>query len=297
MFLLLIILITKYLFVKEGFKSKLNPFIIVKKDYIIYDDDYVNIYDDLLHNKEKSNYEINTIINKSNITSQSKILDIGCGTGNHLDILYQNDSRINTLIGIDSSKAMIKNAKEKFPLLTFKLSNALNTMDFTSESFSHILCLNNTIYYIKNKILLLSNCYNWLMPGGILILNLVNSKLFNAITPLAYETGEITPNIKHNERHSKCNIQFTTLDYKSDFNLDETIDDNNISLNKPNALLKETFKFKNSNKIRINEQNLFMSSEDSILRAANKLGFIIKSKEKYKDIKYKQNFLYILEKP
>ena len=135
------------------------------------------------------------------------------------------------------------------------------------------------------------------MPGGILVLNLVNSKLFNAIPSIAYETGKITPNIKHHERHSKCNIQFTTLDYKSNFNLDKNIDDNNISLNKPNAILKETFKFKDSNKIRINEHDLFMSNEDSILSAANKLGFIIKSKEKYNDIKYKQSFLYILEKP
>ena len=135
------------------------------------------------------------------------------------------------------------------------------------------------------------------MPGGVLVINLVNSKLFNAITPVVYETG-IKPSSKFcNNRLTKCNIKFTTLDYKSDFKLDETINANTALLNIPNAILKETFKLKNSNTTRINEHQLYMSTQQSIINMAKNMGFIMKSQQKFSDNKYKGQFIYILEKP
>jgi len=291
----LVILITKRIYKKEGFENVPNKEIIIKRGNDIFDNYYVNIYDDLVYNKIKNEYEIGIILNNSNPTTQSKILDIGCGTGHHVDSF--NNQNINSVIGIDNSKEMIKKAKKNYPNSKFKLCNALNTLEFQNDSFTHITCLNLTIYYIKNKKQLFNNCYNWLMSGGVLVINLVNSKLFNAITPVVYETG-IKPSSKLcNDRLTKCNIKFTTLDYKSDFQLDETINANTSLLTMPNAILKESFKLKNSNTTRINEHQLYMSTQESILNMAKNMGFIMKSQNKYSDDKYKGQFIYILEKP
>jgi len=294
-FCLLVILITKRIYKKEGFENITNKEIIIKRGNDIFDNYYVNIYDDLVYNKIKNEYEIGIILNNSNPTTQSKLLDIGCGTGHHVDSF--NKQNINSVIGIDNSQEMIKKAKKNYPNSKFKLCNALNTLEFQNDSFTHITCLNLTVYYIKNKKQLLNNCYNWLMSGGVLVINLVNSKLFNAITPVVYETG-IKPSSKLcKTRLTKCNIKFTTLDYKSDFQLDETINANTSLLTVPNAILKESFKLKNSNTTRINEHQLYMSTQESILNMAKNMGFIMKSQNKYSDNKYKGQFIYILEKP
>ena len=302
-FCLLVTLITKYTYKNEGFTNTIKKDITIKKGDDIFDNYYVNIYDDLVHNKIKSEYEVGTIINNTNLTSKSKILDIGCGTGTHANLF--NKQNIFSVIGIDNSKEMIKKARKNYPNSNFKLCNALNTLEFQNETFTHITCLNLTIYYIKNKKQLFNNCYNWLIPGGILVLHLVNSNLFDAITPLAYEVGQKPSNKPSNkacnkacnERLTKCNVKFTTLDYKSEFTLDKNMNANTVSLNEPNAILKESFKCKNSNTTRINEHKLYMSTQQSILTMAKNIGFIIKSQHEFSDIKYKENFLYFLEKP
>ena len=38
-----------------------------------------------------------------------------------------------------------------------------------------------TMYYVKNKIQLIKNCYNWLRPGGYFIVHLVNREMFDPI--------------------------------------------------------------------------------------------------------------------
>jgi len=295
-FSLSVILITNYIYKKEGFENTANKNIIIKKGNDIFDSYYVDIYDDLLNSMNKNNHDISIIKNNTNYTSNSKVLDIGCGTGQHVN-LFNKENKNNTVIGIDISKEMIKKARMNYPNSTFKLGNAINSFEFEPDSFTHICCLNLTIYYIKNKQQLLNNCYNWLRPKGILVLNLVNGKLFNIITPHAYDANIKPINNNSEERLSKCNIKFTTLDYKSDFKLDNHINANTTALNQPNAILKEQFISKNSNTTRINEHNLYMSTQQSIINMATNLGFIMISQNKYSDIKYKENYIYIFQKP
>ena len=295
-FSLSVILITNYIYKKEGFENTANKNIIIKKGNDIFDSYYVDIYDDLLNSMNKNNHDISIIKNNTNYTSNSKVLDIGCGTGQHVN-LFNKENKNNTVIGIDISKEMIKKARMNYPNSTFKLGNAINSFEFEPDSFTHICCLNLTIYYIKNKQQLFNNCYNWLRPKGILVLNLVNGKLFNIITPHAYDANIKPINNNSEERLSKCNIKFTTLDYKSDFKLDNHINANTTALNQPNAILKEQFISKNSNTTRINEHNLYMSTQQSIINMATNLGFIMISQNKYSDIKYKENYIYIFQKP
>ena len=72
---------------KEGYEQ--NDSFLFKQDSEIYDDFYADIYDYLVFNNLKNNYEIGEIKNKSEPNSKSVILDVGCGTGHHVDKLTQ----------------------------------------------------------------------------------------------------------------------------------------------------------------------------------------------------------------
>ena len=78
----------------------------------VYDDFYASIYDQLVFNNLKDDYEIGEIINKTTPNKESIILDIGCGTGHKVAKL--NEQGLQT-IGIDLSPSMIEEAKKMFP--------------------------------------------------------------------------------------------------------------------------------------------------------------------------------------
>ena len=85
------------------------------------DDFYVSVYDDLLFNKIKNQYEIGSIMNRTEPTSQSRILDIGSGTGHHVGDLKKRGLNVE---GLDSSLAMIKQSKKNYPNCKFTHGNA-----------------------------------------------------------------------------------------------------------------------------------------------------------------------------
>ena len=70
---------------------------ITKKGPECLDDFYVSVYDDLLFNKIKNEYEISAIINRTGPTSHSRILDIGSGTGHHVGELNKRNLNVEGL--------------------------------------------------------------------------------------------------------------------------------------------------------------------------------------------------------
>ena len=290
---LFVVLIIIFLFKpsREGFVERKKEFVRKTGDDI-FDDFYVGLYDDLVYNESKNNYEIEKIFKKTN--SNPTVLDIGSGTGHHVNLIDKINN--STVIGIDNSPAMIKIAKQNYPELDFRLANALDSMQFPADTFSHITCLYFTIYYIKNKQQFLENCYNWLQPNGKLVLHLVNMYKFDPIVPIANPFVVVSPQSYTDKRITESKVKFDTLDYKGNFKLDETILTDTAIIDKPNAIFRETFKFDNG-KSRINEHNLYMSSQKSILALARDIGFILQSQEEMDGIQYENNYLYTLVKP
>ena len=68
---------------KEGFMTAPDKFLFKTGDDV-YDDFYANIYDYLVFNNIKNSYEIGEIVNSTNPSETSVILDVGCGTGHHV---------------------------------------------------------------------------------------------------------------------------------------------------------------------------------------------------------------------
>jgi SAM-dependent methyltransferase len=262
----------------------------------IYDDFYANIYDDLLYYKFKNNYEIGILINNTNPTTESNILDIGSGTGHYVGNLA---SRGYIIKGIDISPSMIKKAKRNYPEFESNFINGdvLNINLVNPNSLTHINCMNLTIYYIKNKPMFFQNCMNWLMPGGYLLLHLVNKNNFTYKIPSSglFNNDKTTEKQTNNSRiiQNKVNIPKYNIDYSSNFELYNN--DSNT------ATISEKFKeiVNNSEKIRKNLHTLYMESVDEIVNLGLNEGFILQGMVDMGNIEFshQNHYIYIFTKP
>jgi len=288
LFLLLVLIVvifkgTKSLSRKEGFQQ--NDQFLIKRDNEVYDDFYADIYDYLVFNEIKNEFEIGEIVNKTSPSSKSVILDIGCGTGHHVSRLAQQDLNV---IGIDISPNMIAKAKENYPDYDFRVADAMINGTFQPSTFTHILCLYFTIYYFKDKLMFFNNCYDWLMPGGYLIVHLVNRDHFDPILPPGNPLMIVSPQKYAKSRITTTKVKFDNFSYSSEFKLEKEKDE---------AKFVEKFKDDNTGKVRQNEHTLYMESQKDILVLAQEAGFIIQGQIDLIKTQYEYQYLYILIKP
>jgi SAM-dependent methyltransferase len=268
---------------REGFEQ--NDKFLIKSGSDIYDDFYADIYDYLVFNNLKDDYEVGFIINNASPSSKSKILDIGCGTGHHVALL---GSKSLDVIGIDISPSMITQAKKNYPDYNFKIADALDNGAFNPGEFTHILCMYFTIYYFKDKTQFLNNCFNWLMPGGYLIVHLVDRDRFDPILPPGNPLLYVSPQRYAKKRITSTKVKFTDFSYSADFQLDDKND---------KALFVEKFKNDSDGKVRKNEHTLYMPDIQEIIDEAQGCGFIIEAKADLLQCQYEYQYLYIFVKP
>jgi SAM-dependent methyltransferase len=284
-FLLIIIVFFKKINpLKEGLTNNKGDKISYKEGYEIFDDFYSTIYDYLVFNNVKNDYEIVKILNTTNTTETSVIADIGCGTGHHCASLSEKNLNV---IGVDISPSMIKKAKEEYPNGNFIVGDAMDNALFKMNSLTHILSLYFTIYYFKDKRHFFDNCIEWLMPGGYLILHLVDRESFDPILPPGNPLYIVSPQKYAKERITTTKITFNDFVYSSNFNLDKN---NDI------ATFDEKFKF-NDGSLRKQQQKLYMEDTSTIVSMAQDSGFILQSKIDLVKCAYEHQYLYVFVKP
>jgi SAM-dependent methyltransferase len=268
--------------VKEGMTT--SDKFLFKQGTAVYDDFYAGIYDYLVFSGFKNDFEVGEIINNSAPNDVSIIADIGCGTGHQSAILKSKGLKV---IGVDISTSMINKAKENYPDLDFRVGNALDNGLFNMNSVTHILCLYFTIYYFKDKRHFFDNCMDWLMPGGSLIVHLVDRESFDPILPPGNPLYIVSPQKYAKERITKTKIVFNDFEYSANFNLDPATD---------LAVFDEKFKF-NNGKVRKQQQTLYMEDTSAIVNAAQQCGFILKGKIDMVKCAYEHQYLYMFTKP
>ena len=267
----------------EGF-NQIEKFKIKKNDNL-YDDFYCSIYDDIVYDGRKNSYEVDEISRIFKKANSKSIVDIGCGSGHHVNLLSKKGFDVN---GIDKSSSMITKAKKKYPKQKFKVGDALESVQFEPSSKDAITCLYFTIYYIEDKKRFIDNCYNWLKPGGYFVVHLVNRDKFDPIVNSADPLHIVSAQKYAKKRITNSLIKFKDFQYKANFNFD-----------KPNnkAEFTETFKDDTSGHVRKNVHTLYMDTQKNILALAKQRGFILKGKIDLVRTMYEYQYIYILYKP
>jgi SAM-dependent methyltransferase len=268
--------------VKEG--MVVTDKVLYKEGTNVYDDFYANIYDYLVFSGFKNDYEVGTIMNSTNPTETSVIADIGCGTGHHVSNLSAKNLKV---IGVDISPSMIKKAKEEYPNGEFLVGDGMDKSLFKMNSLTHVLCLYFTIYYFKDKRHFFDNCMDWLMPGGFLIVHLVDRETFDPILPPGNPLYIVSPQKYAKERITTTKVVFNDFVYSAKFDLDK---DSNI------ATFNEKFKF-NDGRLRKQQQQLYMEDTNTIIATAQDCGFIVHAKIDLVKCAYEHQYLYVFIKP
>jgi 2-polyprenyl-3-methyl-5-hydroxy-6-metoxy-1,4-benzoquinol methylase len=82
---------------------------------------------------------------KPYITKDGNAIDLGCGTGRLTHVLY--DYHMNVL-GVDLDPHMIEVAKQKYPYITFKVEDMLESFS-KKDMYDLVTCFGNTIVHLN----------------------------------------------------------------------------------------------------------------------------------------------------
>lgn len=285
-----VLAIRKYIrntYIKESFdnESVFSEKYTLLKNTDVYDDFYSGIYDKLVFDERKNTFEIDQIVKITKPSSNSSFLDIGSGTGHHVNALNKRGYKA---LGIDQSEAMISKAQSNHPGINFMNDDILKTSLFQPNSFSHITCFYFTIYYIENKAEFFNNCYNWLKPGGFLIIHLANKNLFDPVIPAGNPFMIVSPQTYAKERITTSVVKFNNFEYKSNFETSKESD---------KCIMHETFKHNQNGNVRKHEHELFMLPQKKIIKIAEQNGFVLKNTIDLIKCNHDNQFLYVLQKP
>jgi len=269
--------------ISEGFTG--SPQIVEGPQ--IYDDFYANIYDDLTYYQKKNELEMGSINRTASVDKDSVVLDIGSGTGHHVEQLKEIGA--GNAMGIDKSQSMINISQKNYPTNKYVLGDAMQRSMFRQNTFSHITLFYFTVYYFQDKASLFANCLAWLKPGGSLVVHLVDREMFDPILPPANPLLMVSPQRYAKKRITTSKVTFDTFKYDANF---ELLDDKN------EATFVEKFSGKDDGKMfRKNKHDMYMEDVDTIEAVAIRAGFILKSKLDMVKAEYEYQYLYVFQKP
>ncbi len=175
--------------------------------------EYSMLYDEIHANKDYES-DIKKLLSLTkkipNFSESPHILDFGCGTGKHLNVLYELGFDVQ---GYDPSESMIERAKSEFPDITFshKLNDIPKDFDLVISLFD-VLSYQSSNLEAQNYV---RDLFSKLKSHGVVILDYWNLKGVQQDPPkITYRSFELN---QTNYRRtvvptSKDNFRITTLD-------------------------------------------------------------------------------------
>lgn len=142
-----------------------------------------NYYDVIYAGKDykKEAGQIHSIIKKFKKSGGKDMLDVACGTGNHIAYLKKHYN----ITGVDISKTMLSIARKKYPKIKFVVGD-MRTFDL-KKKFDVVACLFSSVGYMKTADNLgkaIRNFSRHLKPGGVMIVEAF-------VDPKAYIPGKM----------------------------------------------------------------------------------------------------------
>lgn len=156
-------------------------------------------YYDLIYSKKdykKESQRIKDLIKKNKKSKGKELLEVACGTGNHLKYLKKDFK----CTGIDLNQEMLNIAKKKVKGPKFKKANMTNFQ--INKKFDVLICLFSSIGYTKtypNLIKTINNFSKHLKEGGVVIIE-------PWITKSNYRKGDV-----HMENYRDKNLKIARV--------------------------------------------------------------------------------------
>jgi SAM-dependent methyltransferase len=275
---------------QEGFTQE-QPYVL-KQNQDIYDDFYAQFYDGVNNRDKICQRELFQIIKMTEATTVNSVfLEVGSATGT---VLNQLVNAGYDAYGIDKSDAMVTHTDKTYPELNVKSADVMDPMTYENGVFTHVLCLNFTIYEFENKRQFFSNCYYWMKPNAYLIVHLVNPSKFSTRKYLKFKGmmgtlfDNLLPETDSEPRETEMHAEFEDCKYHEKYE---------IASDKTTVTFTQIFTDNVTKNIRQNEQLLKMETIDEILDVAKKCGFLVHAKTSMKGCNGDDNqYLYVLER-
>ena len=127
-----------------------------------YDDVYASVGKDYPAEANKTR----KFIQKYKQSKGNRLLDVGCGTGVHANLL----SKHYQVEGLDIERKMLSVARKNYPKIRFQQGDMINFK--LGHKFDIIVCLFSAIGHVRTKSRLqkaIKNMVQHLLPGGVLL--------------------------------------------------------------------------------------------------------------------------------
>jgi SAM-dependent methyltransferase len=248
----------------------------------LYDEFYAKVYDKLVDGSARTDAETGlTLAWFKGFYPEVKsinVLDIGCGTGHDVNLFAK--AGVGKAVGLDQSDAMISVARKNYPKRDYRVGDVEQIGQFAAGEFNLVTLYYFTYYYLQDPEMMFRNAFQWLQPGGGLVIHLVNREKFDPILESASPFVAFSVQKYAKERLKESKVAFDKFDYSASFELEGS-----------KGEFIETFKFKNGTR-RKQVHNLRMPKMEEIVAKAEANGFVYKQFIDLTAIGYEYQYLF-----
>jgi len=274
--------------VDDAWKIKPNyKQVLLKSSSAIYDSFYATVYQKMVSDYKKTlcEYEVNELC--GHIGKEARILDIGCGTGDHLTLLYQKGYDV---VGLDHSEFMLKIAEKKLQAVKKQGTNSFQltqgdmttTSLFPAKRFDVCICFYFSFYYASSRNISV-NVKTWLRKGGIFAVHLVDPEKFDPILDAANPFAGFS--LKKYLKTNISKIVFSDMLYKSSFHYQDK-----------EGTFQEQFVIPSKNLVRRHHHTLTMLNLQDSVDVICSNGFKYSAHSKLEQRGYDHQYIFYFER-
>jgi len=267
---------------EEGFANPEGEGVAIYGNNHLFDAFYAKVYDMVVDGHVREETEVNLTLGWAKTfrpeASMLQVLDVGSGTGGAVDKIRK--AGVAKVVGLDSSDAMVAAARKKYPKSDYRVGEVEQIGLFAAGEFNLVTLFYFTLYYLRDRTAAFRNMFQWLQPGGCLVIHGVNREKFDPILEAASPFVAFSVQKYSKERVTHSKVTFDKFDYEANFQLEGA-----------QAEFKEEFKFKDG-KIRRQVHTMRMPTMEELVSEAEQNGFTFKQHIDLTGIGYEYQYLF-----
>lgn len=245
----------------------------------IYDDGYAHLYRLIIDEpRDKTTaFEVDDLVDRTRLRefgSKAVVLDVGCGTGAHLEKLA-DILPSSTLYGLDQSRAMLDAAEARLLPHANRvrfIQGDFNRADAVYEGMcTHLTCYYFSFYYATSSKRFFKHAHRWLQPKGYLVVHLVDPDHFDPLPEAVNPVRGISIQRYFDERKTNAKIILNNTDDPHENTL-YTCDFQHRP-DEHSAVLTESFIYPKERFVRRHTTELRMPHHEAAIQTARQAGF------------------------